>query len=822
MSAADFDPLFQAAGAQYGVDPMMLKALATQESSLNPAAVNPASGAAGLMGFTPATAKAYGINPLDPQQAIPAAAQMFAENLKRFGGNVEQAVAAHFAGPDQKLWGPKTDRYVSDVANKFAAIRQSGGYAPAPQAQEGVPSSPSAQPDDIDAMLAARAQGKSVGAAAPASPSASPAADPIDAMLAQRAAGQQIAGASQAQPSSAVAKPEAQGSATAADLAAGGASPNTVADLGQIASGAAHGVGSMFNNAANFVERHLPFFPADVAARDTATQAQVDQRFSQTASPGEKASAFVAPMLMPLGDLAAPGNAVRAGITKLAGTAAPGIGRVVGSLAGNATNGAIMATGAPIDPNQPVGQQDARNLVTGAALGAALPAVASAGKAIGSNLWNAVKPIVNPDAYVGQGFAGALGDQAAAVAQNIRSAPQFVPGSAPTTAQAGANPVLVATEKAAANANPDFKIALATREAQNNGARWNALNDIAQTPLDLQNAQAARDMAVGTLYNTAKQQQYPVDAPLSNILGRPSMQAAMARAQQLADEKGAGPIMATVRVPNSMGGAPGTSTTLTGTGAHYIKMAFDDMLNPQSQSGFVGNSQNALKNTRGAFMSWLESKSPEYSQARQTYAAMSPPINTMEAGQQIADKLSGRNLNSFGAPQLTSQSYQTALARALKGQEFGIDPQAEKTLTAIGDDLQRSTVSSGLTSPGSDTAYNIAANGWLARNLYGQKFGGASGLGRAIGAIGAVATGHPMIGLGILGGGNKLGEMVGGRLNDRLSNFLLDPNALLPYLDARAAAPVNGTQQALAAALRRQVVPAVVSGVSRRSLVNAP
>lgn len=195
MSGADFDPLFQAAGAQYGVDPMMLKALATQESSLNPGAVNPASGAAGLMGFTPATAKAYGINPLDPQQAIPAAAQMFAENLKRFGGNVEQAVAAHFAGPDQKLWGPKTDRYVSDVANKFAAIRQSGGYAPAPQAQEGAPSSPSAQPDDIDAMLAARAQGKSVGAVAPA---ASPAVDPIDAMLAQRAAGQQIAGASQA------------------------------------------------------------------------------------------------------------------------------------------------------------------------------------------------------------------------------------------------------------------------------------------------------------------------------------------------------------------------------------------------------------------------------------------------------------------------------------------------------------------------------------------------------------------------------------------------------------------------------------------------
>lgn len=155
MSASNFDSLFQAAGQQYNVDPSILKALAAQESSFRPDAVNPASGAAGLMGFTPATAKAYGINPLDPTQAIPAAAAMFAENMQRFGGNVEQAVAAHFAGPDQKLWGPKTNAYVGNVAAKYAAIKQSGGYAPPPQQSAGQSSSP----DDIDAMLAQQRKG---------------------------------------------------------------------------------------------------------------------------------------------------------------------------------------------------------------------------------------------------------------------------------------------------------------------------------------------------------------------------------------------------------------------------------------------------------------------------------------------------------------------------------------------------------------------------------------------------------------------------------------------------------------------------------------
>ncbi|MFP3607904.1 hypothetical protein, partial [Paraburkholderia sp. SIMBA_053] len=82
----------------------------------------------------------------------------------------------------------------------------------------------------------------------------------------------------------------------------------------------------------------------------------------------------------------------------------------------------------------------------------------------------------------------------------IRTAPTFVQGSAPTTAQAAPSPVLVATEKAAANDNPDFKIALTARENANNQARWDALNQIARTPADLDAAIAAREAAAGPAY----------------------------------------------------------------------------------------------------------------------------------------------------------------------------------------------------------------------------------------------------------------------------------------------------------------------------------
>lgn len=147
------------------------------------------------------------------------------------------------------------------------------------------------------------------------------------------------------------------------------------------------------------------------------------------------------------------------------------------------------------------------------------------------------------------------------------------------------------------------------------------------------------------------------------------------------------------------------------------------------------------------------------------------------------------------------------------GADYGIDQNALGTLQGIGQDLQRASVSNAIRTSGSDTAYNLAANGWLARNLYGPNFGGATGLGRTVGAIGAAAVGHPMIGLGILGGGSKIGQMVGSRLNDQLSDLLLNPQGFLPYLDARAGGAAATRNQMLARALvqRARYVPALVT-----------
>lgn len=112
-----YDDLFEAAGAKYGVDSGLLKAVATVESHQNPAAVGPDTkygNAIGMMQILPKTAKSLGIDPADPAQAVDGAARLLAENLKRYG-NTDDAIRAYHGGTDKANWGAKNADYLNKV-----------------------------------------------------------------------------------------------------------------------------------------------------------------------------------------------------------------------------------------------------------------------------------------------------------------------------------------------------------------------------------------------------------------------------------------------------------------------------------------------------------------------------------------------------------------------------------------------------------------------------------------------------------------------------------------------------------------------------------
>jgi hypothetical protein len=80
-------------------DPGAFARLLLWESRLNPAIVNEKSGAAGIAQFMPGTAASYGIDPLNPDEAIPAAAQLLLDNRAAKGiEDWRAAYAAYFYG----------------------------------------------------------------------------------------------------------------------------------------------------------------------------------------------------------------------------------------------------------------------------------------------------------------------------------------------------------------------------------------------------------------------------------------------------------------------------------------------------------------------------------------------------------------------------------------------------------------------------------------------------------------------------------------------------------------------------------------------------
>ncbi len=119
------DHIVSAAAARHNVDPALVKAVISTESSWNPRAISP-KGAVGLMQLIPETAQRFGVgNSFDPVQNVEGGTTYLKSLLDRYNGNLTKSLAAYNAGERAvDISGgvpayPETQRYVQKVTDAY-------------------------------------------------------------------------------------------------------------------------------------------------------------------------------------------------------------------------------------------------------------------------------------------------------------------------------------------------------------------------------------------------------------------------------------------------------------------------------------------------------------------------------------------------------------------------------------------------------------------------------------------------------------------------------------------------------------------------------
>lgn len=110
---------------RYDLSPALLEAVVWQESRWRHNAVSPA-GARGLAQLMPGTARYLGVDPDDPFANLEGGARYLREQLDRFDGDLELALAAYNAGPGRVIRSGgvpnirETQNYVASIMGRLA------------------------------------------------------------------------------------------------------------------------------------------------------------------------------------------------------------------------------------------------------------------------------------------------------------------------------------------------------------------------------------------------------------------------------------------------------------------------------------------------------------------------------------------------------------------------------------------------------------------------------------------------------------------------------------------------------------------------------
>lgn len=253
----------------------------------------------------------------------------------------------------------------------------------------------------------------------------------------------------------------------------------------------------------------------------------------------------------------------------------------------------------------------------------------------------------------------AAGKQKADVLRELQNPKVFVPGEKQGAAMAASDagsPAFAGLEKTVTTKyRPDL---MAARESENAAARLASVQTVGKDAASLNAATAAREAAAHGDYATAFAQSIKGDPTLAVLAKNPYFKEAMPEAFRLAEAKGITP--------------KGNLTQFL----HLVKRSLDDMLStnvaPQSMRPIGKEVRREVQQVKEQLINWMSKKNPDYEIARSKFQAASKPINQMQVGQFLEQKLTAP-LTEAERPGMFAQAMRDApgtLKRSVGGPRF--------------------------------------------------------------------------------------------------------------------------------------------------------
>ena len=301
-----------------------------------------------------------------------------------------------------------------------------------------------------------------------------------------------------------------------------------------------------------------------------------------------------------------------------AAKAIPGATTYIGKILQGMGMGAAAGATSPITEGEDFAKQKAIQTGVGAGAGGAISAVAPAvAKAVKVAYSATIEPWLNPTAIKGRGYLEAAGDKADEIISLLRQNKEIIAGSKPIAGEAATQAgraEFSAMQRSAANVKPSDYLA---RSDEQNAARIAAIQRVGQDKASLEGAEAVRKAASDPLYKAAREGTAPVDT---------------------------GPVMAKVDLILSKN--PGNRELVTelnnirkgleesGSEAQKVASVLDGLKTS------IANKDNAfIKGVLNNIKTDLSKAIPGYERAQAEFAKRSIPINQMQVGQFLEQKL---------------------------------------------------------------------------------------------------------------------------------------------------------------------------------------